>query len=221
MFGVDPDATAIARGRTAFPDLDLRVAALEALPFADQYFDAVVCADVIEHVEDEDRALNELHRVLAPGGLMFLSTPHRGPFAVLDPVNLPKRIGGVLKRHTPRLYRRIVASSRDVDEHGRPAWETMQYHRHYGLGDLLAMLERSDFGQGFTVELVRRTGFLIYPLSLNVAYLADFLRPRTRLSPDRAVRATRALADLEFRLPTGRFAYCLAIVVRKSEGQRA
>jgi SAM-dependent methyltransferase len=219
VFGIDPSEAAIARGRAAFPDLDLRVGSLEALPYPDGHFDAVVCLDVLEHVKDELAAINELHRVLAPGGLLLLSTPHRGAFSILDPVNYPPRFGGVLKRRAPRLYRRLVATSRDLDEHGAPAWETVPYHRHYALGELLALLERSDFGHEFSVELVRRTGLLVYPLAQNVDYVAAFVSARTRLSLGGAVRAMRALGDLEFRMPAGRLAYCLALVVRKGEAK--
>jgi SAM-dependent methyltransferase len=42
-----------------------------ALPFPDGGFDAVLNCGVLEHVEDEARALAELHRVLRPGGRLF------------------------------------------------------------------------------------------------------------------------------------------------------
>jgi len=46
-----------------------------ALPFVDQAFDVVAAFDVVEHCEDEGRAVSELARVLAPGGRMLLSVP--------------------------------------------------------------------------------------------------------------------------------------------------
>ena len=48
-------------------------AGLEALPLADEQFDAVVCTLVLCSVPDPDVALAEIHRVLTPGGrLVFL-----------------------------------------------------------------------------------------------------------------------------------------------------
>jgi SAM-dependent methyltransferase len=49
----------------------------ERLPFRDRTFAAVVAGDVIEHVADQARTLAEAHRVLTPGGRLFLASPNR------------------------------------------------------------------------------------------------------------------------------------------------
>jgi SAM-dependent methyltransferase len=45
------------------------------LPFADSSFDLVALFDTLEHIPDEQRALSEVRRVLAPGGTVFVSVP--------------------------------------------------------------------------------------------------------------------------------------------------
>ena len=71
--GVDPAPEAVeacaARG------LDVRQASLEALPFEDASFDRLLAADVLEHVDDDARALRELRRVSAPGAVLVLTVP--------------------------------------------------------------------------------------------------------------------------------------------------
>jgi SAM-dependent methyltransferase len=46
-----------------------------ALPFADASFEVVTAFDVLEHCEPEAVALQELHRVLEPGGRLLVSVP--------------------------------------------------------------------------------------------------------------------------------------------------
>lgn len=49
------------------------------LPFADGGFDAALCLEVLEHVQDHLAALNQIGRVLKPGGTLLLSMPFLYP----------------------------------------------------------------------------------------------------------------------------------------------
>ena len=51
------------------------VGPITALPFPDGAFDLLCALDIIEHVDDDERALAELARVAAPGAALILSTP--------------------------------------------------------------------------------------------------------------------------------------------------
>ena len=55
-----------------------------ALPFADGEFELALCAETIEHVRDLQLLMSELRRVLAPGGLLALTTPAHGRLTGLD-----------------------------------------------------------------------------------------------------------------------------------------
>jgi SAM-dependent methyltransferase len=47
-----------------------------ALPLPDNSVDAVICAQVYEHVPDDAQLFREIYRVLAPGGFVFFSGPN-------------------------------------------------------------------------------------------------------------------------------------------------
>ena len=47
------------------------------LPYEDASFDAIFSHHVIEHVGDHEKHLSEAHRVLRPGGALYLGTPNR------------------------------------------------------------------------------------------------------------------------------------------------
>jgi len=46
------------------------------LPFKTGSFDAISCLEVIEHVENAERLVRELRRVLKKGGFLVISTPN-------------------------------------------------------------------------------------------------------------------------------------------------
>lgn len=54
---------------------DMQCVDIEAMPFSDGSFDLVIANHVLEHVEDDLRAIREIHRVLRLGGFAILQTP--------------------------------------------------------------------------------------------------------------------------------------------------
>ena len=45
-------------------------------PLEDASFDKIECLDVIEHLQEIPKTLEEFHRILKPGGILHLTTPH-------------------------------------------------------------------------------------------------------------------------------------------------
>lgn len=58
-------------------DVDVRLN-IEALPFKDNAFDIVFCSHVLPEVERDLKALEEIRRVLDPGGWALVSVPSQG-----------------------------------------------------------------------------------------------------------------------------------------------
>ena len=46
----------------------------QALSLADEVFDVVLCTEVLEHLPEPQRAIDEMYRVLKPGGRLLLTT---------------------------------------------------------------------------------------------------------------------------------------------------
>lgn len=45
----------------------------QKMPFRDEEFDLILCLDILDHLKKRDQALNEIYRVLKPGGTLLLS----------------------------------------------------------------------------------------------------------------------------------------------------
>ncbi len=108
--GIDPakDAIAAASAHAQDTGRDIRydVGLGEALPYADASFDAVVCVDVLEHVQSLPRVISETARVLRPGGLFLFDTINRTPVARLATITMAEDVLKLLPKgtHDPDMF---------------------------------------------------------------------------------------------------------------------
>lgn len=89
--GVDVAAAAVEAAAERFGGADgvrFERADLAALPLEDASMGAVTCFEVIEHVPDQERVLDELRRVLAPGGVLLVSSPNRPEYPPGNPFHV-------------------------------------------------------------------------------------------------------------------------------------
>ncbi len=77
--GVDVAPTAIEHARTRYarPNLSFATASVTALPLPSASVDVVVSFETIEHLREQEAMLGEFRRVLAPDGVLVISSPNR------------------------------------------------------------------------------------------------------------------------------------------------
>jgi ubiquinone/menaquinone biosynthesis C-methylase UbiE len=77
----------------------IKKGSIYGLPFADNYFDCIICSEVLEHLDDDLAGAKELHRILKPSGIAIFSVPNnKFPF-LWDPLNWLLMIIGL---HIPK-----------------------------------------------------------------------------------------------------------------------
>ena len=65
---------AVGESRWNYANLDY-VGSLHEMPIGDEVFDAVLCTQVLEHLEWPRESVKEMHRVLKPGGKLYMTVP--------------------------------------------------------------------------------------------------------------------------------------------------
>jgi 2-polyprenyl-3-methyl-5-hydroxy-6-metoxy-1,4-benzoquinol methylase len=109
--GVDMDPETLA---TCAPFCERTVQAnLEdpqwAAPLAGESFDAIICADVLEHLRDPRPLLNQLHGFLKPGGSVLMSLPNASHLTVVASLlggRFPYQKNGLLDHTHLKFYGR-------------------------------------------------------------------------------------------------------------------
>jgi ubiquinone/menaquinone biosynthesis C-methylase UbiE len=111
--GIDIDDGAVewARQNRAKENVSYRIADSMELPFLTGEFDLVTCTHIYEHVPDAQRMLDEIRRVLKPGGLCYFAAENRirlwdGHYNLPLVTLLPKPIADLYVRVTGRGQRR-------------------------------------------------------------------------------------------------------------------
>jgi ubiquinone/menaquinone biosynthesis C-methylase UbiE len=99
VWGVDMDQHALEEATRNYPNVNFIYQSCSELPFPDNMFDVVILSDVIEHIGDENKqfAIDEIWRVLRPGGQFIFTAPYTGMLAWLDPLDFKRRFTTVYK----------------------------------------------------------------------------------------------------------------------------
>lgn len=89
VVGIDIAEAVLEAVAPTMPDsVRLQPGDLRKLQVPDDTFDLIVCFEVIEHFDDPFTVLDELSRVLAPEGVLLISSPNRGVYQPGNPHHL-------------------------------------------------------------------------------------------------------------------------------------
>ncbi len=114
VVGIDIDDGAIewARRNRFTDNVSYRVGDSMDLPFAEDEFDLATCTHIYEHVPDAQRMMNEIYRVLRPGGMCYFAAENRlrvwdGHYDLPFVTVFPKPIADLYVRISGRGQRRF------------------------------------------------------------------------------------------------------------------
>jgi 2-polyprenyl-3-methyl-5-hydroxy-6-metoxy-1,4-benzoquinol methylase len=156
--GIDIDEKAISFAKKNFhntPNLEFHIGDAMNLAYPDQTFDVVFCAQIYEHVPNAKRMIQEIHRVLRPGGVCYFAAGNR---LMLNEPHYNLLFLSILPKFIANIYLRIL-------RRGSFYYET--HLTYWGLRKLVKPLQIIDY----TVSMIEK------PARYRIEYL---LSPESR-----------------------------------------
>jgi len=124
------------------------------LPFEADHFDVAICAQVYEHVNDQQALADDIWRVLKPGGFCFLSGPNR--LAVMEEHYWLPFLSW-LPRPLANVYMRVTRRGRAYDAFPRTVWTLRRLWRQFQIEDMTIAMIREPERYG-VADQVKRFG---------------------------------------------------------------
>lgn len=171
LVGVDVSRRAVERAQKASGGLEIiHIARAAPLPFPDATFSSITLMDVLEHVDEQEELLDELHRVLSDDGVLIVTVPGRHVFSVLDMGNLKFRFPRLHRWYYRRRHSEAEYDSRYVSNPDGLIGDVSavkRWHEHFSVADLARRLRCSGFdavqfdGAGLFHRMLRMADLLV------------------------------------------------------------
>jgi len=218
VYGLDPTKDYIEIAKNRYSDIVFVESELEKTPFESDFFDAIVSCDTLEHVRDEIACLNEMFRILKPGGVLVITTPHKGLFGFMDPGNSIQYMEYFVKKYLPYFYRLAYRLRKgeypEKFDYVKPIYDHDTTHRHYSRSDILAMLNNSSFKDNYELGQTFRSGLFIGVFTLNLEfYLSLFMKTKVK---EFIIKPFLILSELDFWIPYNIMGYNIGVKIIKN-----
>ena len=156
------------------PGTEIKQGNLDArLPYADGFFDAVVCVEGLEHIENPANAFREFARILRAGGTLVVSVPNI--------MNIEERLKWLFNGYTSH-FKPLSAQALDDIENQYGEMAKMALHVNpIGYSEVRYLLEKSGFELKKTyLDKPKKNSWAYLPLVGLVKLAARFTSPQKR-----------------------------------------
>ena len=116
--GLDKIEAVISSLKIKFPKAQFESGVFPPINLPDNSFDTLVSFQVIEHIQNDDQFLSEIHRILKPGGKAILSTPNIKMTLSRNPWHTREYTADELERLASKYFSKVemkgIAGSENV-----------------------------------------------------------------------------------------------------------
>jgi len=146
---IDISSIAIGTAKKQFPHNKYFVADACDLPFANNFFDCIVCSEVIEHVVNSDKMLFEFQRVLCEKGTLIITVPNWHSF-----YGITRKLAEFITRHP------VTSGDQPIDNWYTPGKLKKQLNRYFKIEKIRGIWYYPPTGRGKYMV----PSFIVYPI---------------------------------------------------------
>jgi SAM-dependent methyltransferase len=176
VYGLDVDARAVELCRRYNPRGGENISLYDgrAIPFANEFFDGIICDTVIEHVADPLLLLHEAQRVLKSYGALYITTANR-LWPIEPHYHLPCL--ALLPKTLARKYMRLFGMGQGYDDINLPTYRAfMNLLRRAGFDAEDVTFEVLARPEAYEADTERPSLKILRPVGFACAALPEILR---------------------------------------------
>lgn len=134
VVGLDIDKQAIEHARRTHqkPNLTFQIGDALNIEFPDNSFDVVICSQVYEHVPDPYKMMDEVFRILSPGGVCYFAAGNR---FILNEAHYNLPLLSVIPRPLAHIYIRLAGKADHYYEIHYTYWQLKRLVRPFVIHD--------------------------------------------------------------------------------------
>jgi SAM-dependent methyltransferase len=172
VVGVDIDEKTIRHAKSKYGDSTLQfvTGSITAVPISEDHsFDVIVCFEAIEHVDEHEKLLCEVKRLLKRDGLFIVSTPNKGEYEEGNPFHVKELSPDEFQQLLGRHFQHITFLGQRIHAHSN-IWP-LKAHGSTSVEELV--IERGESEFGFISNAKRAPVYIIALASDSRAPLPD------------------------------------------------
>lgn len=200
VYGIDVEEEAVEIATKRYPKIKFKVSPAENIPYEKDLFDIVTMLDTFEHTQNEKKVLDELYRVIKPGGILIFTVPHKGFFEFLDVSNFCYNFPSIYK-FVYFIIKKEFPKQRDAS----------LKHRHYSLNEI-----ENLFKGKFIINKVHRSGLFIYPSFWLLSNIINYFIPNCIFSRF-LIKNCHMMMNIDYSISFGAFSYNMAIYANSAK----
>lgn len=189
VLGVDisPDSIKYAQQRNTLSNVSFKVEDASTLVANNQKYEAIVCSEILEHLQEPQHLLHELYQILDDNGALVVTVPNgKGPRETLitRPVqwlyrNAPKLWAALTKVKALMGYKNVTTQSHA---------ENLEHVQFFSFKALKALAKET----GFEIHVIKKANFIesVFPFSLVTKRWKYLQRLDSRIADKLPLRCT-------------------------------